>query len=150
MSSVTFKMTRPALSTRLVRLTGCNFVPVDWTLVGRLVVRETLTLFCLNSSSTIIFLLALQEKRQAAQERQRLNDTPHLLSRGGYSLLSERLMQSKFESSGLENIDDVEPPAQYELWKAARTKSDGQYSSQSTHLIVERIISKNICCLIVM
>ncbi|QCE00409.1 hypothetical protein DEO72_LG7g1699 [Vigna unguiculata] len=32
-----------------------------------------------------------QEKRTAAQQRQRLNDTPHVLSRGGYALLEKKL-----------------------------------------------------------
>jgi len=31
-----------------------------------------------------------QENKIRAQERKRLNDTPHILSRGGYALLEEK------------------------------------------------------------
>ena len=120
-------------------------MPVDWTLVGRLVVRETLTLFCLKSSSTIIFLFAMQEKRQAAQERQKLNDAPHILSQGGYDLLKEKMMKARMEAAGAESTDQVSPPRRHELWKAVRTKRDGHMTSESARAISERIVSKITC-----
>ena len=88
----------------------------------------------------LILFFPLQEKRVAAQKSQKLNDAPHLLSRGGYSLLEERLKKSRAESSGIDS-SEVQKPARYELWKAARTKSDGQMTSDSARVIAEKIVS---------
>ncbi|KOM41103.1 hypothetical protein LR48_Vigan04g130100 [Vigna angularis] len=41
---------------------------------------------------------------------------------------------------GLESPDLAPPPARHELWKAARTKSNGQFTSQSTQEISQRIV----------
>ncbi|KOM54486.1 hypothetical protein LR48_Vigan10g037800 [Vigna angularis] len=75
----------------------------------------------------------IQGKRLAAQERQRLNDAPHLLSRGGYA---------KLDALGFESPDLAPAPARYELWKAARTKSDGNMTSSSAALISQRIFTR--------
>ncbi|XP_052723153.1 uncharacterized protein LOC128193539 isoform X2 [Vigna angularis] len=80
-----------------------------------------------------------KDKRLAAQERQRLNDTPHLLSRGGYAKLEKKLRKSRADALGLESPDLAPAPARYELWKAARTKSDGNMTSSSAALISQRI-----------
>ncbi|KAL2325753.1 hypothetical protein Fmac_024811 [Flemingia macrophylla] len=80
--------------------------------------------------------------RRAAQERQLKNDAPHLLSRWGYALLEERMKKARADASGLESADLVDPPPRYELWKAARTRSDGQMTSQSARVIAERIVSQ--------
>ncbi|KOM43165.1 hypothetical protein LR48_Vigan05g076900 [Vigna angularis] len=78
-------------------------------------------------------------KRLAAQERQRLNDAPHLLSRGGYAKLEKKLRKSRADALGLESPDLAPAPARYEMWKAARTKSDGNMTSSSAALISQRI-----------
>ncbi|XP_047178785.1 uncharacterized protein LOC124845689 [Vigna umbellata] len=70
-------------------------------------------------------------KRMAAQQRQNLNDTPHVLSRGGYVLLEKKMRKRRVEELGLESPDLLPPPAKHELWKAAQTKSNGQFPSQS-------------------
>ncbi|XP_052736348.1 uncharacterized protein LOC108337652 [Vigna angularis] len=80
-----------------------------------------------------------QEKRIAAQQRQKLNDAPHVLSRGGYALLEKKMRKSQAETLGLESPDLAPPPARYEMWKAARTKSNGQMTSQSAQQISQRI-----------
>ncbi|KOM25296.1 hypothetical protein LR48_Vigan86s001500 [Vigna angularis] len=64
-----------------------------------------------------------QVKRIAAQQRQKLNDTPHVLSRGGYALLEKKMRKCRAEELGLESPDLAPPPARHELWKVARTKS---------------------------
>ncbi|KOM47390.1 hypothetical protein LR48_Vigan07g109400 [Vigna angularis] len=52
-------------------------------------------------------------KRLAAQERQRLNDAPHLLSRGGYAKLEKKLKKSRADALGLESLDLAPAPARY-------------------------------------
>lgn len=84
-----------------------------------------------------------QQKREEAQRKQKLNDTPHLLSRGGYALLEKHMRKSKAEVAGLESSELVDPIPRYEMWKAARTKSDGQMSSQSAQVIANKIVSTN-------
>ncbi|KOM43820.1 hypothetical protein LR48_Vigan05g142500 [Vigna angularis] len=74
-------------------------------------------------------------KRIAAQQRQKINDTPHVLSRGGYALLEKKMRKRRAERLGLESPDLAPPPARHELWKATRTKSNGQFTSQSTQEI---------------
>ncbi|KOM26102.1 hypothetical protein LR48_Vigan231s000700 [Vigna angularis] len=81
-------------------------------------------------------------KRLAAQERQRLNDAPHLLSRGGYAKLEKKLRKSRADALGLESPDLAPAPARDELWKAARTKSDGNRTSSSAALISQRIFTR--------
>ncbi|KAG2380540.1 uncharacterized protein HKW66_Vig0249480 [Vigna angularis] len=55
-----------------------------------------------------------KDKRLAAQERQRLNDTPHLLSRGGYAKLEKKLRKSRADALGLESPDLAPAPASQE------------------------------------
>ncbi|KOM57422.1 hypothetical protein LR48_Vigan11g045500 [Vigna angularis] len=83
-----------------------------------------------------------QGKRLAAQERQRLNDAPHLLSRGGYAKLEKKLRKSRADALGLESSNLAPAPTRYELWKAARTKSDGNMTSSSAALISQRIFTR--------
>jgi len=80
----------------------------------------------------------------AAQQRQRLNDTPHVLSRSGYALLEKKLKKSRAQSLGLESLDLVDAILRYEMWKVARTKSDGQMTSQSAQIIYQKIVSTNL------
>ncbi|KOM37985.1 hypothetical protein LR48_Vigan03g136700 [Vigna angularis] len=54
-----------------------------------------------------------QGKRLAAQERQRLNDAPHLLSRGGYAKLEKKIRKSRANALGLESPDLAPAPARY-------------------------------------
>ncbi|QCD96740.1 hypothetical protein DEO72_LG6g1449 [Vigna unguiculata] len=43
------------------------------------------------------------------------------------------------ESLGLESPDLVDAIPRYEMWKAVRTKSDGQMTSQSAQIISQKI-----------
>ncbi|WVZ17516.1 hypothetical protein V8G54_010498 [Vigna mungo] len=70
-------------------------------------------------------------KSLAAHERQRLHDAPHVLSRGGYAKLEKKLRKDRVDELGLESPDLAPPPTRYEMWKAARTKSDGNMTSAS-------------------
>jgi len=48
-----------------------------------------------------------QEKKIVVQQRQKLNDTPHVLSWGGYVLLEKWLKKSHVEALGLESPELV-------------------------------------------
>ncbi|KAG2396615.1 uncharacterized protein HKW66_Vig0228900 [Vigna angularis] len=54
-------------------------------------------------------------KRLAAQERQRLNDAPYVLSRGGYALLEKKMRKSRAEALGLESPDLALAPARDDI-----------------------------------
>ncbi|KOM43541.1 hypothetical protein LR48_Vigan05g114500 [Vigna angularis] len=90
-----------------------------------------------------------QVKRIAAQQRQKLNDTPHVLSNGGYALLEKNMRKRRAEELGLDSHDLAPPPARHELWKATRTKSNGQSTSQTAQEISQRIVSGNLEYLLV-
>ncbi|KAG2402898.1 uncharacterized protein HKW66_Vig0248330 [Vigna angularis] len=49
------------------------------------------------------------------------------------------MRKRRADELGLETPDLVPPPARHELWKAARTKSNGQFTSQSAQEISQRI-----------
>ncbi|KOM47467.1 hypothetical protein LR48_Vigan07g117100 [Vigna angularis] len=53
------------------------------------------------------------------------------------------MRKRRADELGLETPDLVPPPARHELWKAARTKSNGQFTSQSAQEISQRIVSGN-------
>ncbi|KOM26317.1 hypothetical protein LR48_Vigan252s002900 [Vigna angularis] len=56
--------------------------------------------------------------------------------------LEKKLRKSRADALGLESPDLAPAPARYELWKAARTKSDGNMTSSSTALISQRIFTR--------
>jgi len=88
-----------------------------------------------------------QEKRKKAQAIQRKNETPHRLSRGGYLLLEQRIMEEKLkqqmDSTGSNEgpLNPPSPPNRHEKWKLARTKPGGQMTSEKSKIIAERIVS---------
>jgi len=59
-----------------------------------------------------------------------LNDTPHILFRGGYALLEKKMKNYRAQALGLESPTEVPAIPMYEQLKAARTKSDGIMTSQ--------------------
>ncbi|CAI8592519.1 unnamed protein product [Vicia faba] len=88
---------------------------------------------------------SFQEKRKKAQISSFLNKHPHRLSRGGYELLEEKIMQEKLkqkdESSGDSVIAPPSPPARHEQWKKARQNASGDYITEDTRIIAEKIDS---------
>jgi hypothetical protein len=74
------------------------------------------------------------------------NKTPHRLSRGGYELLQEKMVKEKLkqkqESLGGSVAAPPSPPARHEQWKRARQKPSGDYTSEDTRIIAEKIVSK--------
>ncbi|KAH1250279.1 hypothetical protein GmHk_05G013467 [Glycine max] len=87
--------------------------------------------------------------RKKAQEIQKYNDSPHLLSRGGYELLEKKLMAEKRkireeQAAFTEDPSLYLPPSpisRHKKWKNARTKQYGQMTSQAAKEIADKIDS---------
>ena len=67
----------------------------------------------------------------------------HILFRGGYALLDKKLKMFHAKSLGFESSNLVAVIPRYEIWKVARTKSNGHMTSQLAQIIFEQIISTN-------
>ncbi|KAL5130786.1 hypothetical protein HKD37_12G033783 [Glycine soja] len=74
--------------------------------------------------------------RKKAQEIQKYNDFPHLLSRGGYELLDKKLMEEKRK-----RIDPLSPVSRQEKWKMTRTSHYGQMTSAAAKEVADKIDS---------
>ncbi|KAL5165974.1 hypothetical protein HKD37_18G051028 [Glycine soja] len=82
---------------------------------------------------------------------QKQNTTPHVLSRGGYDYLEQKLMVEKtkkkleeFAQSGSTEgvINPPSPIRRHVKWKMTRTKKTGQMTSEATKEIAEKIASQ--------
>jgi len=85
-----------------------------------------------------------------AQEIQKFNDCPHLLSRGGYELVEKKLMdkkrktrehQAEFTKNLTVSVDPLSPISRHLKWKMARTKRYGQMTSTAAQQIPNKIVS---------
>ncbi|KAH1198899.1 hypothetical protein GmHk_18G052382 [Glycine max] len=83
-----------------------------------------------------------------AQEIQKFNESPHVLSCGSYDVLEKKLMAEKTKSrlnegDNSQNADMVvDPPSpitRHEKWKKARTNKFGQMTSAATQEIADKI-----------
>jgi hypothetical protein len=67
------------------------------------------------------------------------------LSQGGYDLLV-KMMQEKLkerqEAAGDTKVPPPSPPQRHEKWKRARIKLSGEYTSEETRVLAEKIVSK--------
>ena len=88
--------------------------------------------------------------RKKAQEIQKFNDSPHLLSRGGYELMEKKLMEEKMktrqrQAECTENtpmvVDPPSPIARHVKWKMARTNKYGKMTSAAAQQISDKIVS---------
>jgi hypothetical protein len=72
------------------------------------------------------------------------NIHPHRLSRGGYELLTEKMMAEKrsLQDSTLSDERSPSPPPREEKWKRARQGKDGEYKSAATKVVADKIVSK--------
>ncbi|KAH1248957.1 hypothetical protein GmHk_05G012440 [Glycine max] len=86
--------------------------------------------------------------RKKAQEIQKFNESPHVLSRGGYDVLEKKLMAEKTKSRLNEGdnsqnadmvVDPPSPIARHEKWKKARTNKFGQMTSAAAQEIADKI-----------
>ncbi|WVZ16703.1 hypothetical protein V8G54_009685 [Vigna mungo] len=87
-------------------------------------------------------ILAIRSK---AQETSVQNKNPHLLSRGGYRKLEEKILKQKANARSPSKGGSPQPPfshSRHEKWKLARMKPSGTYFSDTTREISERISSQ--------
>ncbi|KAH1233491.1 hypothetical protein GmHk_09G025921 [Glycine max] len=91
-----------------------------------------------------------EDVRKKTEVIQKQNTAPHVLSRGGYEYLEQKLMTEKTkkkleeatQSKSTEGvIDPPSPIRQHVKWKMARTKKTGQMTSEEAKEIAEKIIS---------
>ncbi|KAH1189003.1 hypothetical protein GmHk_20G056868 [Glycine max] len=88
--------------------------------------------------------------RKKAQEIQKYNDYPHVLSRRSYELLDKKLMdkkrkrqdqQDEFTENPTLSLDPPSHVSRHLKWKMARTKCYGQITSQAAKQIADKIDS---------
>ena len=97
--------------------------------------------------------MVTQEKRKKAKDIQSNNTCPHILSRGGYQLLEEKMMNEKQKQQqeasasnpSVSMISPPSPPSRHEKWKQARIKKSDEYTSADSKSIVEKIVSSVAC-----
>ncbi|KAH1253410.1 hypothetical protein GmHk_04G010081 [Glycine max] len=91
-----------------------------------------------------------EDVRKKAQAIQKQNTAPHVLSRGGYEYLEQKLLAEKTkkkleEVAQSRSIDGViDPPSpvrRHVKWKMARTKKTGEMTTEAAKEITEKIIS---------
>ncbi|KAL3626935.1 hypothetical protein CASFOL_029246 [Castilleja foliolosa] len=86
-------------------------------------------------------------KRQRGKEVQSHNKCPQRTSRGGYEVLSKKIMDEKMKERQAASQDPSEiipppsPPTRHEKWKRARLNKAGEYINPEVKEIAERIDS---------
>ena len=89
----------------------------------------------------------MQKKTQAIQKQ---NIASHVLSRGGYEFLENKLMEEKkkkqLEEAAKSGSTDtvIDPPSpirQHVKWKMAHTKKTGQMTFEAAKEIADKIVS---------
>ncbi|KAK2364803.1 hypothetical protein QL285_089634 [Trifolium repens] len=82
-------------------------------------------------------------KSQKGRENKAKNQFPHVTSRGGYKWLEEKMINEHISSKDPSTLtdDDLRPPSRAAKWKRARTKKSGEYTSDASKVVAERIDS---------
>ena len=88
--------------------------------------------------------------RKKAQAIHKQNSAPHMLSRGDYEFLKNKLMEEKKKKQLEETaksgstdtiIDPPSPIRRHVKWKMTRTKKTGQMTSEAAKEIADQIVS---------
>ncbi|KAL5162624.1 hypothetical protein HKD37_07G019710 [Glycine soja] len=91
-----------------------------------------------------------EDVRMKAQAIQKQNTTPHVLSRGGYDYLEQKLMAEKMkkklqeaaQSGSVDGVIDLPSPVRRHVkWKMARSKKTGEMTTEAAKEIAEKIDS---------
>ncbi|KAL5170541.1 hypothetical protein HKD37_11G032229 [Glycine soja] len=91
-----------------------------------------------------------EDVRKKAQAIQKQNTTPHVLSRGGYDYLEQKLLAEKTkkkleevaQTGSVDGIIDPPSPVRCHVkWKMARTKKSGDMTTEAAKEIVAKIDS---------
>jgi hypothetical protein len=82
---------------------------------------------------------------------QAYNKYHHIMSRGGYELIEEKMMQEKIkqrqESAGEALPTPPSPPKRHEKWLRGRKRPSGEFTSEETRLVADNIVSKLLFCI---
>ncbi|KAL5138513.1 hypothetical protein HKD37_10G028672 [Glycine soja] len=91
-----------------------------------------------------------EDVRKKAQAIQKQNTAPHVLSRGGYEYLEQKLLAEKTkkkleeaaQSGSVDGVIDPPSPVRCHMkWKMARTKKTGEMTTEAAKEIAEKIVS---------
>ncbi|KAH1247337.1 hypothetical protein GmHk_06G017260 [Glycine max] len=91
-----------------------------------------------------------EDVRMKAQAIQKQNTAPHVLSRGGYDYLEQKLLAKKTkkklkeaaQSGSVDGVIDPPSPVRCHVkWKMARTKKTGEMTTEAAKEIAEKIVS---------
>ncbi|KAL5147288.1 hypothetical protein HKD37_06G016999 [Glycine soja] len=91
-----------------------------------------------------------EDVRNKAQAIQKQNTAPHVLSRGGYDYLEQKLLAEKTkkkleevaQSGSVDGvIDPPSPVRRHVKWKMPRTKKTGEMTTEAAKEIAEKIVS---------
>ncbi|KAL5165488.1 hypothetical protein HKD37_18G050612 [Glycine soja] len=91
-----------------------------------------------------------EDVRMKAQAIQKHNTAPHVLSRGGYDYLVQKLLAEKMkkkmeeaaQSGSIDGVIDPPSPVRHHVkWKMARTKKTGEMTTEAAKEIAEKIDS---------
>jgi len=74
--------------------------------------------------------------------------TPHLLSRGGYKMLEQKLVEQNIrahsasikEGNNVDSLNPQSPPSRHEKWKSVCLKPLGTWTSQESQRTTEQIV----------
>ncbi|KAH1205493.1 hypothetical protein GmHk_16G046181 [Glycine max] len=81
-----------------------------------------------------------EDVRMKAQAIQKQNTAPHVLSRGGYDYLEQKLLAEKTKKKIVDGvIDPPSPIRRHVKWKMARTKKTGEMTTEAAKEIAEKI-----------
>ncbi|KAH1265804.1 hypothetical protein GmHk_01G001438 [Glycine max] len=92
-----------------------------------------------------------EDVRMKAQAIQKQNTAPHVLSRGGYDYLEQKLlaektkkkMQEAAQSGSVDGVIDPSSPVRRHVkWKMARTKKTGEMTTETAKEIAEKIATQ--------
>ena len=143
-------------NTALARKNGPSFARLTETLLGRYIpwhlscFPKNINLLYFILAICKIIVLFLQDVRKKAQAIQKQNTAPHVLSRGGYDYLEQKLLAEKTkkkleEAAQSGSVDGViDPPSpvrRHVKWKMARTKKTGEMTIEAAKEITEKIVS---------
>ncbi|KAL5191637.1 hypothetical protein HKD37_04G010888 [Glycine soja] len=82
-----------------------------------------------------------EDVRSKAQAIQKQNTAPHVLSRGGYDYLEQKLLAEKTKKKLIDGvIDPPSPVRRHVKWKMARTKKTGEMTTEAAKEIAQKII----------
>ncbi|KAL5184989.1 hypothetical protein HKD37_17G048586 [Glycine soja] len=91
-----------------------------------------------------------EDVRKKAQAIQKQNTAPHVLSRGGYDYLEQKLLAEKTkkkleeaaQSGSVDGVIDPPSPVRCHVkWKMARTKKTGEMTTETAKEIAKKIVS---------